>query len=88
MDKRERGGAGGRLGGPFPPREQVARAGRAAWRHSAATVATVEKMTHRYYRRSMTGSTGQSIKTGVCYFIWALKQVQKFYKNSGRLIIL
>ena len=42
MDRRERGGAGGRLGGPFPPREQVARAGRAAWRHSAATVATGE----------------------------------------------
>ena len=58
---------------------------RAAWRHSAANVATVAKMTHRYYRRSMTGSTGQSIKTEVCYFIWALKQPQKFYKNSERL---
>ena len=51
-----------------------------------ATVATVEKTTHRYYRRRLTGSTGEPKKIEKCYFIWALEQPQKFYKNLGRLL--
>ena len=85
MEWGEREGAGGRLGGLFPPREQVARAGRAAaWRHSDRTVAT-GKTTQRYYRLKFPVVPAKPTKAVYCYFIRALKQVQKFYKISRRL---
>ena len=86
MDRRERGGAGGRLGGPFLLQGGHGIAEGAGARHgdSARTIAT-GTTTRRYYRQSLTGSTGEPTKTEDCYFIWALKQVQKFYKKSGRL---
>ena len=81
-----RGERGRRARALHSRREQVARVGRAAaWRHSARTVAT-GTTTPRYYRLK-PASTDEPSKTEDCYFIWALKQVQKLQEKSGMLTI-
>ena len=63
MDRRERGGAGESRGGPFLLQGGHGIAEGAGARHgdSARTVAT-GTTTRRYYRHSLTGSTGEPNK--------------------------
>ena len=55
----------------------------AAWRHSAATVTIVAKMTHRYYRRRLTGSTGEPNKQKSDILFGHLNRSKKSIKIQG-----